>query len=106
VSKIETVAKYLEYQEQSKIDDLLALLTDDAVMSNPMAGPVTGKAAIGDAIRNRPGAGMFTLDFGEPAEAGEQVRVSASLPPGAPIPSISFTFSFAGEKISRVDIGM
>ncbi len=105
-SKVETVKKYLEYQRENKIDELLALLTDDAVMSNPMRGPTTGKEAIGNSLRSRPGGSGFSPTFGEPSESGEQVKVTAALPPGAPIPSLTFTFSFSGDLISRVDMGM
>jgi hypothetical protein len=78
------------------------------VLNRGMLGSVTGKQAMGDAIRNRPpGMDNFAPAFEAPVEAGDQVRVKGNLPPGSPfpIPSLTWTFSFDGDKISRIDVG-
>lgn len=108
---MERVALAQEYLEKSLANDVegtLALLSDDVVLSRPMIGTVSGKEAVADAMRNRPaGMGNFSLTFAEPVETGEQVRVKGTLPPGSPfpIPSLTWTFSYADDKISRIEIG-
>jgi|SRR3989304_7327898 len=101
-TKLETVKAYLAALAAKDAVTALDLLTDDIVMSNPMRGPVSGKDALRQGIENP----RFSPSFGEPTEAGDQVKASASLPPGAPVSSITYTFSFSGEKISKIDVGM
>jgi ketosteroid isomerase-like protein len=88
-------------------DGVTALLTDDVVLVRPMLGVVTGKAAVADAIRNRPAtiAGM-TPAFDAPVEEGDTVRVRGVLPPGLPLPALTWTFSFTGDLISRIEVGL
>lgn len=100
---------YLAKSTANDIDGVLALLTDDVVLNRGMLGTASGKQAVADAMRNRPaGMGGFAPEFEEPVEAGDQVKVKGNLPPGSPfpIPSLTWTFSFNGDKISRIDIGM
>ena len=90
----------------SDIDGTLALLTDDVVLNRPMLGTATGKQGVAEAIRSRPTAvGGFAPSFEEPVEEGQQVKVKGNLPAGMPIPSLTWTFSFQGDKISRIDVG-
>jgi hypothetical protein len=88
------------------IDAVLALVTDDVVLNRGMMGTVTGKQAVADAMRNRPpGMAGMTPTFNEPVEEGETVKVRGDLPPGLPVSSLSWTFSFQDDKISRIDVG-
>ena len=107
-SKAELAKQYLARSMANDIDGTLALLSDDVVLNRPMLGAVTGKQAVGDAMRSRPaGLGGFTPAFEEPVEDGETVRVKGNLPPGTPFPisSLTWTFAFSGDTISRIDIG-
>jgi hypothetical protein len=63
-SKEELAMEYLARSMANDIDGTLALLTDDVVLGRGMLGTVSGKRAVGDAMRNRP-AGMdsFTPTF-------------------------------------------
>jgi ketosteroid isomerase-like protein len=101
--------EYLSKSMANDIEGALALLTDDVVLNRPMLGAANGKQAVGDAMRNRPaGAGGLEPTFEEPVEQGDQVIVKGNLPPGAPFPisSLTWTFSFQDGKISRIDIGL
>ncbi len=108
-SKVDLAKEYLEKSVGGDVDGVLALLTDDVVLNRGMLGAVTGRPAVGDAMRNRPAApGGFAPTFEEPVEAGDQVKVKGILPPGSPFPvsSLTWTFSYQGDKISRIDVGM
>lgn len=108
-SKTELAKEYLAKSVGGDVEGTLALLTDDVVLSRGMLGTVTGKQAVGDAMRNRPAApGGFAPTFEEPVETGEQVQVKGNLPPGSlfPVSSLTWTFSYQGDKISRIDVGI
>ncbi len=107
-TKIETAKDYLAKSIAADVDGVLALVTDDVVLNRGMMGTVTGKDAVAGAIRNRPvAAGAFAPAFDEPVEAGDVVTVKGNLPPGSPfpVPSLTWTFSFSGDKIAKVEIG-
>ena len=100
--------EYLARSMASDVQGVLALVTDDVVLNRPMLGAVTGKDAVADAIRNRPMAvAGLAPAFEEPVETGDQVVIKGNLPPGSlfPIPSLTWTFSFRDDKISRIDVG-
>ena len=105
-SKTDVAKEYLDKSMANDIDTVLTLVTDDVVLNRPMMGAVTGKEAMAEAMRNRPpGMAGMTPTFGEPTEEGETVKVKGDLPPGLPVPSLTWTFSFTDDKISRIDIG-
>jgi hypothetical protein len=104
MSRMEVVRRYLELQDSNQIDELLQLLTDDAVMSYPMRGPANGKREIEEALKSRPG--VFKPEYADATEAGEGVEVVGKLPQGSPIPAVTFSFGFKGNLISRIEIRM
>ena len=107
-TRVELAKEYLARSTAADIDGVLALLTDDVVLSRGMLGTVTGKDGVAEAIRSRPASmAAFAPTFEEPVEQGEQVSVRGNLPPGSPFPisSLTWTFSFAGDKISRIEVG-
>lgn len=103
MDRTETVKKYLEYQDSGRVDELLGLLSDDAVMVYPMRS-ATGKAEIADALRSRPG--MIKPSYGEIKLEGDGAEVAGTLPEGSPIPAVTFNFAFEGDLIRRVEIKM
>jgi ketosteroid isomerase-like protein len=106
-SRTELAKEYLDKSMANDIDAVLALVTDDVVLNRGMLGPVTGKQAVADAMRNRPpGFAAMTPTFNEPVEEGETVTVRGTLPPGLPMSSLSWTFSFEDDKISRIEVGL
>ncbi len=106
-SRTDLASDYLARSMANDIDGALELLTDDVVLSRPMLGEASGKQAVGDAMRSRPTAiGGMAPTFDAPVEQDDQVTVKGNLPPGLPIPSLTWTFSFDGDKISRVVVGM
>jgi ketosteroid isomerase-like protein len=108
-SKSDLAKDYLAKSTANDVDGALALLTEDVVLSRGMMGTASGKQAVGDALRNRPaGMGNLTPAFEEPVEQGDQVRIKGNLPPGSPLPisSLTWTFSFQEDKISRIEVGM
>lgn len=108
-SRTDLAQSYLASSMAGDVDAVLLIVTDDVVLDRPMLGPVTGKDALADAIRNRPpGIGSLTPTFEPPSETGEQVAVKGNLPPGSPFPisSLTWTFSFRDDLISRVAVGL
>jgi hypothetical protein len=108
-TRTELARQYLDTSMAGDIDAALALLTDDVVLNRPMLGEVAGKDAVGAAMRNRPaGLGGLAPTFEEPQESAERVIVRGNLPPGSPFPitSLTWTFSYSGDKISRIDVGL
>ena len=103
MDKIETVKKYLEYQDSGQVESLLALLSDDAVLVYPM-GTSNGKPAIEAALRSRPG--MFKPDYGDVEVDTDRAKVIGKLPPGMPISAVTISFEFAGDLIKRIEITM
>ncbi len=104
--RIALARTYLEAQRDGKIDDAVAMLADDVVMSNPMTGTTTGKAAAEQGLRNRPGGGGggMQINWREPEITADGVKVVGD---GSPFGPIRILMSFNDqEKIAKVDIGL
>jgi hypothetical protein len=100
--------EYLDKSMAGDVEGVLALVTDDVVLNRGMMGSASGKEAVAEAIRSRPiAAAGLAPTFESPVESGEQIKIKGNLPPGSPFPisSLTWTFSFAGDKISRIDVG-
>lgn len=97
------VKQYLEYQDSGRVDELVTLLADDAVLVYPM-GTSSGKAAVEAALRSRPG--LFKPDYGEVQFEGDRATVAGKLPPGMPISGLNLSFEFSGDLIRRIEITM
>lgn len=104
-SRIELARQYIGYQRERKIDELLGMLADDIVMTNPMTGSTSGKAAVEQQMRTRPaGGGGMNLTWSEPEEEGDSVKVLGS---GSPFGTIKVVLAFnADDKINKIDIGL
>jgi hypothetical protein len=97
--------QYMELQRDNKIDEAVAMLSDDVVATNPMTGTSTGKAAVEQGIRNRPaGAGGMNIEWSEPVEEGDKVKIVGT---GSPFGPIRILVGFNDEdKINNIDIGL
>ncbi len=105
-SKVELAQQYMDYQRDQKIDDMLTMLADDVVMSNPMMGTVTGKEALAQQMRDRPmgGGGGMNITWSEPEEEGDSVKILGA---GAPFGTIKIVLSFNdADKITKIDAGL
>ena len=106
-SRTDLARQYIDYQRERKTDEMLAMLSDNVVMSSPMTGTVTGKDALAEQMRNRPmggGGGGMNLTWSEPEEEGDSIKVVGSGSPFGPI-KIVFTFN-AEDKISKIEAGL
>ena len=105
-TKTELAQAYLDKSMANDVDAVMELVTDDVVLDRGMLGTVTGKQAMAEAMRSRPaGLAGMTPTFNPPVEEGETVRVKGDLPPGLPLTSLTWTFTFSDDKISRIDVG-
>ena len=103
-NRADLAKQYLAYQQAGKVDEVLAMLADDVVVSLPMVGTTSGKAAVEKQFRARPMGGGPALKWSEPEEGGDSVRVVGS---GSPFGDIRVVFTFnADGKISNVDVGL
>ena len=88
------------------IDVAAQSLADDAVLASPR-GNVEGRDAIVDRLKNPPqgmGGGMMNMiTWGDPVEDGEAIRITANVPPNPMVKGLAMLFSFADDKISRIE---
>ena len=101
----ELAQQYMALQRGGKIEEALAMLTDDVVASNPMTGTQTGKAAVEAGIRNRPaGAAGANIEWSEPVDEGDTVKIVGT---GSPFGPIRILVGFnTDDKINKIDIGL
>jgi hypothetical protein len=93
----------MQFQADQKTDESMAMLADDVVMSNPMSGTISGKAALQAAMANRP-AGQMNINWGEPEEDGDAVKVVGT---GSPFGPVKIVLGFnASDQINKIDIGL
>lgn len=108
-SKIELAKQYMEYQQEQKIDELLAMLADDVTMSNPMTGTINGKDALAEQIKNRPMGGganspMGNITWHNPEEDGDDVKVLGT---GSSFGTLKIVIGFDdGDKINKIEAGL
>jgi len=104
-SRIELAQQYMTYQQEQKMDETLAMLADDVVMSNPMTGTTTGKAALQAQMANRPAAGGgMDISWGAPEADGVGVKIVGT---GSPFGPVKVVLGFNdSDQISRIDIGL
>lgn len=104
--RIAIARSYMEAQNAGKIEEAVALLADDVVMSNPMTGTTTGKAAAEAGMRNRPagGGGAGNITWREPVDADGSVKIVGD---GSPFGPIRILVSFNDkDQIAKVDVGL
>jgi hypothetical protein len=103
--RIEIFNTFMTLQMEGKLDDAIAMLADDVVLTDPMSGAASGKAAVEASMRSRPpGAGEMGLTWSEPAIDGDTVTLIGT---GSPFGPIRVVVAFnATDKISKIDIGM
>lgn len=106
-SRTDLARQYMEYQRDQKLAESLALLADDVVMSNPMTGTVTGKAALEQQMRSRPaggGGGGMNISWSDPEEDGDAVKIVGT---GSPFGPIKLVLGFnEADQINKIDIGL
>ena len=108
-TKTELAKQFVDAQrsrDAAAIDSLAEHIADDAVLASPR-GSVDGKTAIVDRLKNPPqgaGGGMMNMiTWGDPVEEGEAVRITANVPPNPMVKGLAMVFSFAGDKIQKID---
>ncbi len=100
--RIETVKKFMELQQKGDYDAALELLTDDISVIIPMMAPTTGKQAVKASWERTPPSASPKVDFSEPIEEGDTLKMTASSPLGR----VTMLISFSGDKISKVEVKM
>lgn len=100
MSTLETVGAYVTAWNNRELENLMALFTENAVMSSPM-GPQKGKAQI------RSQSSMFLAmtaknKMTDPYEENGAVRAKIK----APVGTVTLTFTVAGGLIDRIDAKM
>ncbi len=104
-TKTEVAKQYVEFQQARDFDGLISLLADDVELKMPMAGEVSGKDAVGDRLRNQPGGDSAPqLEWSDPEEEGEDVKVAAT---GAPFGPLNLVLSFNDNaEITKINIAI
>ena len=78
-TKAQVAREYLDKSMAGDVDGVMALVTDDVVLSRGPMGTVTGKDGVADAIRNRPmAAASLAPTFEDAVEAGDQLMLPSS----------------------------
>lgn len=96
--------QFMSLQEAGKTDDVIAMLADDVVASNPMTGSQTGKPAVEAGLRSQPQGNAMGITWGAPAVDGDVVTIVGT---GSPFGPIKITMGFnASDQINKIDIGL
>lgn len=102
-SRADLARQYMQLQADQKREESMDMLSEDVTMTNPMTGTMSGKSALQAAMANAP-AGQMQIDWGEPAEDGDDVTVVGT---GSPFGNIKVVLGFnASDEINRIDIGL
>lgn len=108
-SRIELVKQYMALQSEQNVDELLALVADDVIMSNPMTGTINGKEALAEQMKNRPMGGggnspMGNITWSDPEEDGDDVKVLGT---GGSFGTLKILLGFNDDdKINKIEAGL
>lgn len=107
-SRAELTKQYMGLQREQKVDEMVDMLADDVTMTNPMTGTISGKEALANQMRNPAagggGGGGMTLEWSEPEEDGDSVKILGT---GSPFGTIKIVLGFNGaDKINKIDAGL
>jgi hypothetical protein len=104
-TKAELAKQYIALQRASKTDEMVAMLADDVEMTVPMQGTTSGKAAVEQAMRSRPGGGgAENLTWEEPTEQDGLIQMVAT---GGPFGPVRLMLGFnADEKVNKIEIAL
>lgn len=100
------LSAYFAAKNRHEIDAMLVPFAEDAVVKDEGA-TMTGHAAIRDWMLETTRKYAVTVDVGDVAVAGENVKVKALVSgnfPGSPA-TLGYDFTLAGGRISRLAIG-
>ena len=107
-SKTELAQQYMGlFRDESKVEEMLAMLAGDIVMSNPMSGTISGKDALKQQMQNRPAGGAGgagEISWADPEEDGDDVKIVGTGSPFGPV-KVLLGFNEDG-KINKIDIGL
>jgi len=98
-SNQETLKKYMELVQNRDLDAAMDLVTDDIAAITPM-GSQSGKEAVKSGLQTMPAGPR--LEWSEPTEEGDTLKMSASSPFGR----LTLVATFSGDKISKFEIKM
>jgi hypothetical protein len=102
--RAEIAQKFMSLQEAGKTDDVIALLADDVVASNPMTGTQSGKPAVEAGIRSQPQGNAMGITWGAPTIDGDTATIVGT---GSPFGPIKLVLGFnASDQINKIDIGL
>jgi hypothetical protein len=101
-TRLDLAHKYLSYQLEGKVDELLALMADDVVLNLPMFGKLSGKAAVEQQQRSRPVGGGADIAWADPAEDGETFVLAGT---GGRFGGIRIALTFNDDdKVCNIDV--
>lgn len=87
-ANVEAVRRYLRYEREGRIDEIMRMVSEDIALDTPATGPVVGKEDVGNLLRFRygvrrraieTGAPMHEISWGQPEETGDTVQIVASV---------------------------
>ncbi len=101
-SRVDLAQQYMDYFAAQKTDEALVMMSDDAVMSNPMTGTTNGKAALlAQVVGAPPGGGGMSISWGAPESDGDNVKIVGT---GSPFGPVKVVLGFDdGDLINRID---
>jgi hypothetical protein len=104
-NRTDLFTRFMTLQFGGKLDDAIAMLADDVVLTDPMTGTATGKDAVAAVMRSRPpGASDMQLTWSAPETNGDTVKIIGS---GSPFGPLNVVVRFDGaDRINKIDIGL
>jgi hypothetical protein len=103
MSRSDLVRAYLSFTRKRDVDGILGLMAEDVELVVPVIGTVSGKPAVEQVLRARPGAAGGDLIWAEPVTEGDTVSIVGAGGPFGPL-RLRLTFN-TDDKLARIELG-
>jgi hypothetical protein len=102
-SRSDLAKKYLKFQAKRDVDGALTMMSPEVELIVPVVGTVSGRDAVEQLLRARPGAGGGDLVWADPIVDGDTVTITGV---GGPFGPVRLKLSFnSSDLLARIELG-